>query len=60
MISQVADVALFAVTVICDTSEEIDVFSAILVNVMLKAYCWVAPGSPVIAEPLFVLTELAV
>lgn len=29
-------------------------------NVIEKAYCWAAPGSPVIAVPLFVLTEFAV
>lgn len=55
-----AEEPLFGVTVSCEVSEEMLVFSAMSENVMEKAYCWAAPGSPVIAEPLFVLTEFAV
>ena len=55
-----AELPLFGVPVNCEVSELMLVFSAMLENVMEKAYCWAAPGSPVIAVPLFVLTELAV
>ncbi len=55
-----AEEPLFGVTVNCEVSELMLVFSAMLLNVMEKAYCWDAPGSPVIAVPLFVLTEFAV
>lgn len=52
--------ALFAVTVSCDVSELTVVFAAMLVKVILNVYSYDAPGSPVIAAPLFVLTEFAV
>lgn len=52
--------ALFVVTVICEVRALMEVFSAIFVKVMEKEYCCAAPGSPVMAAPLFVLTELAV
>jgi len=51
---------LFGVTVNCEVLELMVVFSPIPVKVMLNAYCCDAPGSPVIAAPLFVLTEFAV
>ena len=55
-----AEEPLFGVTVSCEVRESMLVFSAIFVKVIEKAYCWAAPGSPVIAVPLFVLTEFAV
>lgn len=55
-----AELPLLGVTVNCEVCDEIVVFSPILLNVMLNAYCCDAPGSPVIAVPLFVLTEFAV
>lgn len=57
---QTAAVPLFGVTVICEVLVFIDVFSPMLDIVMENAYFAVAPGSPVIAAPLLVLTEFAV
>ena len=51
---------LFGVTVNCEVLDEIVVFSPMFEKVMLNAYCCDAPGSPVIAAPLLVLTEFAV
>ena len=55
-----AELPLLGVTVNCEVFDEIVVFSSILEKVIENAYCWAAPGSPVIAVPLFVLTEFAV
>lgn len=55
-----AEEPLFGVTVNCEVNELIVVFSAMFEKVMENVYCWAAPGSPVIAVPLFVLTEFAV
>ena len=57
--SQVADWLLFVFTVSWEYRAEIVVFSPIPVKVMEKAYSCVAPGSPVMAAPLFVVTEFA-
>ena len=57
---QTAAVPLFGVTVICEVSELTVVFAEIFEMVMENEYACVAPGSPVIAAPLFVLTEFAV
>lgn len=55
-----AEEPLLGVTVNCEVLDEIVVFSSIPVKVMLNVYCCDAPGSPVIAVPLFVFTEFAV
>ena len=49
-----------AVTVICLVFSDVVEFAAIPVIVMEKLYSAVAPGSPAMFAPLFVLAELAV
>lgn len=57
--SQVAELPAASVTVNWDNNDSIVVFSGILENVILNAYSAVAPGSPTMDAPLFVLTEFA-
>lgn len=59
VMEQTAAVPLFGVTVNCEIKDSIDVFSGISVNVMEKGNSCSAPGSPVMAAPLFVWTEFA-
>lgn len=60
VILQTAAVPLFGVTVICDVLDDVLELAEIFEMVILNAYCADAPGSPEIAAPLFVDTELAV
>ena len=59
VMSHTAAVPLLGVTVNCEVREEIVVFSAMFVKVMENENSASAPGSPVIATPLLVETELA-
>ena len=57
--SQVSVVALLVVTVNCEVLLPVVPLAGMLEKVIEKAYCWTAPGSPVMAAPLLVFTELA-
>lgn len=57
---QVSVFPALSVTVSCEVNSETPVFAPMLVKVIENEYCCVAPGSPLMAAPLLVLTEFAV